>query len=682
MLWTAVPVVAQPPAALDARSARIEADATRGAKVKLTGEGGVVFSGHQFSESSATVGVTCGADRVFETRFVFTRPQGFYAHMLYLSPRVTGAGAYRISYRFVGASPVSWNNTGFYLTNTASEAYKTNQLDPTPLAGAPYRLTYGREYVACAAVRDVPGGVNIRFYLHDTTVQDDDLVPLFECTDTRPDRLAGSASDQVQVGCGGLVHPASPVWFGAMWAYGWDHLGARRERSDAPIAPTADLVAPVPTQRTELPNVFGDNMVLQRRKPIAVWGRGIDGDRVTVTLAGRSRTARVAGGRWRVNLPAVRAGGPFELVVKGRDRTLTVKDVLIGEVWVLGGQSNMGFWLSVTSEAATEVPRSDCPTIRIFQGWHPSASEPQFDVDGGAWHAISPALEGHYSAIGYYFARELQKRYGVPIALLDVSTPATGIECWLSAKAAESVYGEDLYEVPGRYPPGVQDPASYYNGKVAPVMPSSVAGIIWYQGDGSDAATGLAYRRRLAALIPDWRAGFGQGDLPFLVVQIPQFEGCSPEMRETQCLAALGAKRVGLAVTLDTGDPKDIHPKQKRPVAERLALLARQIAYREPIEGFGPIYRSLVVRGGKVYLTFDHAGGGLELRGAGGFEVCGPDGKYEKASAQVVGRNQLDVWSERVPRPVAVRYAWAPVPEISLYNKEGLLASPFRTSRE
>jgi len=403
---------------------------------------------------------------------------------------------------------------------------------------------------------------------------------------------------------------------------------------------------------------------------------------VTVSIGDSSSKATVANGAWRAELPPLAAGGPFELTVAGSDRTLTVGNVMAGEVWVLGGQSNMGWWLKDDSEAATEVPASDYPRIRVFSGWHPSAAEPQFEMAGGTWKVVSPDLGGGISAVGYYFAKALHQRLGVPIGLIDTSTPATGIECWLSQEAAEQVFGAALSARPGRFIAGMGDPACYYNGKVAPVMPFGIAGFVWYQGDGSTAETGRGYRERIPALIGDWRGGFAQGDLPFLIVQIPSFEGCSPEMRESQLLAALREPNTGLAVTLDVGDAHDIHPRHKRPVGERLALLARAMAYGEAIECMGPVYRGMAVRNGRAHLAFDHAGGGLVLDGDGGFEIRGAEGEYVPAHASVSGPGELAVWSDDVAEPAAVRYAWAPVPSISLRNREGLLASPFRTRED
>jgi sialate O-acetylesterase len=736
---------------------RLDTNAERGATVSLSADGALQFAGQVHSEALATLAQADAfpsSDVVFETRFSLSQPDGFYAHLLFLSPRVVGPGsgpAYRVSYRFVGPCAVANNCTGFYLVNTGSEPYLKDPLNAVPLAGARYRLAYEREYIAYTVIRDLPTGVSIRFFLDDPLLAGDEAQPLFEYTDTAPGRLAGSGQARVQVGSGGLIHPAAPVRFSGLKLYavaGFDAI--RRQQSVAmPLSPlqddkataasrlepavrngfagasavsgvlqtagTANLPAtglasrapedrhgvphepPLPAAvpgpvavrsapaapgRTELPNLFSDNLVVQQGKRVAVWGRGIEGDEITVSLAGRTAKGKVSAGTWQVELEAVPAGGPYVLSVTGRDRTLEVKNVLVGEVWVLGGQSNMGWWLESTTEAATEIPAADFPGMRVFSGWHPPADRPQFQMAGGTWKLINPELKGRLSAVGYYFGKDLHQRLKVPVGLIDTSTPATGIETWLSAPAAEAVYGKALHEVPGRFPAALQDPSVFYNGKVAPMQPFGIAGMVWYQGDGSHPTIGHAYRRYIPALIQDWRDGFRQGDLPFLVVQIPRFQGCSPEMRESQLVSVLGARNAGLAVTLDTGDPVDIHPRHKRPVGERLALLARALAYGEKVESMGPVYRALEIKEGKAYLSFDHAGSGLRLQGSGGFEIYGAAGTYVQAEAALAADGRLCVWSAAVPVPEAVRYAWAPVPEISLYNQEGLLASPFRTREE
>jgi len=362
--------------------------------------------------------------------------------------------------------------------------------------------------------------------------------------------------------------------------------------------------------------------------------------------------------------------------VQGKDKTIEIKNVLMGDVWVLGGQSNMSYWLKDCVNAEQEIAQSDCMWLRVFASWHPSADEPQFSIGGGNWKVVTHDIGGAFSAVGYFLARAIHEHQDVPIGLVDTSIPATPIEVWLDPASVKSLYKPDRF---GQYPDNVSDPSVCYYGKVAPDMPAAITGIAWYQGDGSTPETGLAYRKRIPALIDGWRKGFGQGDVPFLVVQIPRFNGCSPQMRESDLLGALSRKNTGVAVVLDIGEPDNIHPHNKKPVGQRLGLIARALAYGEKIEYMGPIYRSMKIEGGKAYLSFDHASSGLILKGDDAFEICGADGKYVKANALVDADNRLVVWSTDVSQPTNVRYAWANFPQINLYNKEGLLASPFRT---
>ena len=528
----------------------IEADETRGASVSLTGDGALLFAGHQDSEAHATLvsrKAFPSSDYVFETRFSLGQPQAFQAHMLFIAVRVADPGsapAYRISYRFVEPSTVAYNNTGFYLINTGDPAFLADPVNAIPVAGARYRLAYDREYIARTVVRDVPGGVNIRFYLEDPSLAGDRDDPLFEYTDHSEGRLVGNGHARVQVGAGSLSYPAPQVRFTGMRLYSEEHLAEAPRWHATPTAHSAPRSsASLPTAspgRTELPNVFSDKMVLQQHRRIRVWGRGIEGDEVTVSLADRTAKGRVSNGRWMAELDPVPAGGPYLLRVTGQDRTIDVRDVLVGEVWVLGGQSNMGWPLSKTNEASKEIPRSDFPRMRIFSSWHPAADVPQFHMAGATWKVVSPALKGDLSAVGYYFGKALQERLDVPIGLIDTSTPATEIEPWLSREAAETVYPALRDEQSGRFTVTRQDPSVFYNAKVAPVMPFMVAGILWYQGDSSHPTVGYSYRDIIPVLIEDWRTGFAQGTLPFLAVQIPRYLGCSPEMRESQLRADPG----------------------------------------------------------------------------------------------------------------------------------------------
>jgi hypothetical protein len=504
----------------DREAWRLALDEGRGGSV-LPISGGLVCGGERYGEVTATLADTsrfADAACAFEIRFTLAHPPGFYAHMLFFSPRVvepptTGdpgsEKAYRISYQFLGPSRFANNCTGFFLHNTATAAFRQDPLYAPPLAGARYRLAYGREYVAICVVRDVPAGVRLQFYLHDPTLDGDDAQPLIDFTDTSPDRLTAAGGARVQVGTGGLIHPATPVCFRGLRLYPPDQLAAARaDRPAIEQLPAGVLAPPAEPQATVLPNLFSDNLVLQRNEPIPIWGRGIDGDTVQVTFAGERGTATVAGGQWMVRLGPLPAGGPYELTVTGRDRTLSVKNVMLGEVWVLGGQSNMCWGLESTTEAATEVPASNYPNLRVFMGWHPAADQPQFEMAGGRWRPITPALEGRFSAVGYYFGKALLQHLNVPIGLLDTSTPATGIEDWLSWPTAQRVWGDQLYACPNAFASARQDPSVFYNGKVAPLTPAGIAGMVWYQGDGSTPAVGYAYREYIPALIHDWRTGF------------------------------------------------------------------------------------------------------------------------------------------------------------------------------
>jgi len=644
---------------------------------RVTSGGYLVFGGQSYSEATATTtrkGLLPTGGYVFETKFTFSRPPLFLGDMVFISPRMSGDGktGYRIGYRFLGATKVSWNQVGFYLFNTGVK-------DPKPIAGKPYSLVYGREYTAYCVVQDVPTGVHIQFYLHNPAYPADDAKPLFDFIDTSADRIGASDDSAIQIGTGGVVLPATPVSFRDMKVYHVDELASSRAaRKDDPDAAPPDGTFPVPQPpaATELANFFSDNMVLQRDKPMPIWGHGIEGDQIHVALAGKQAISKVTGGIWKVILDPITAGGPYVLTVQGKDKTLEVKNVLIGDLWVLGGQSNMSYWLKGCTNDDQEIAQSDCPWLRIFSSWHPSAAEAQFHVQGSGWKVVTRELGGQYSAVGYFFARAIHDKLNIPIGLVDTSCPATQIEVWMSPQSASTLFTKDSY---GQYPAWLGTPSALYNGSVAPVMPSAITGILWYQGDGSDAGTGLAYRKRIPALIDGWRQGFGQGDVPFFVVQIPRFNGCSPEMRESDLLGTMSRPNTGVAVVLDIGEADNIHPHNKKPVGERLSLIAKALTYGEKIEYMGPTYHSMQIKDGKAYVSFDHASSGLVLKADDAFEICGADGKYVKASAEITPDNRLAVWSADVPQPTAVRYAWANFPNIGLYNKDGLLASPFRT---
>ena len=491
----------------------------------------------------------------------------------------------------------------------------------------------------------------------------------------------------------------------------------------------AALWAAAPAVRADvrLPEVFSDHLVLQQGVPVSVWGWAAPGEEVTVSFAGQNiATHAGADGRWMVRLQPLKPGGPAaEMTVTGRN-TLRVRDVLVGEVWVCAGQSNMELSLSQATGGEQEAARAADTQIRFFEYLIKKASAEPLPNVRGRWVVCTPETAARFSAVAYYFGRDLRQATGRPVGLIPATMGGSLAEAWISPvafqgdkqlAAARTRYEKDIQSylatlrkavadweeaaaqarakgqpVPPA-PPPVPDPqtlpgapSSLYNGLVAPIIPLAIAGVAWYQGE-SNVPDSEAYRHVLTALIGDWRRAWGQGDFPFLVVQLPnhQARGTLPEMslwaelRESQA-RAMALPRTALVVTIDLGDAVDIHPKNKQDVGRRLALAARAVAYGEKIVYSGPVYDSMTVEGGAVRLRFTHIGGGLESRGATlfGFVVAGEDKKFVSADAKIEG-DTVVVSSRDVAKPVAVRYAWADNPACNLYNKDGLPAPPFRT---
>jgi len=477
----------------------------------------------------------------------------------------------------------------------------------------------------------------------------------------------------------------------------------------------------------KLHGLFTDGMVLQQGKEVPVWGKADEGERVTVRFLNQTVSAVARNGKWMVRLKKMKAGGPYKMVVSGKN-TIVLNDVYVGEVWVASGQSNMAMPVARCLNAEEEIANSRNPLIRLYTVPRKIAQTPQEDVEG-QWMECNPDTVGSFSGVAYFFGRELQKALKVPVGLIHTSwggTPAEAWTCkWALEKDPELKVILDAYEIAlkrlpkamerykkrleqykeavkkarkeGKKPPrrphppmGPENrhcPCGLYNAMIAPLIPYAIAGVIWYQGE-ANASRAYQYRKLFPAMITNWREDWKQGDFPFLFVQLAAFKPISPEpqesawaeLREAQ-LMTLSLPNTGMAVAIDVGDQFNAHPKNKQAVGARLALAARAIAYGEKIVYSGPIYKSMKIEDGKVILTFDHAGSGLvakdgELKG---FAICGADRKFVWAKAKIIGKDKVAVWSPDVPSPVAVRYAWADYPVCNLYNKEGLPASPFRT---
>jgi sialate O-acetylesterase len=618
-----------------------------------------------------------------------------------------------------------------------------------------------------------------------------------------------------------------------------------------------------------LPYLLADHMVLQQGREIHVWGKADPGEQITITLAEKTNsTPADAGGSWSIDLPAMSAGGPYTVKVQGK-KTILLKDVMIGEVWVASGQSNLTFALNDAVGATEEVPKADYPQIRMFTVPKKIALDAQSDTLKARWQICTPETAKGFSAVAYYFARELHLRLDTPIGIIESAWPGTTIEEWMDSKTLQDLSGlkrigdqgdhraemappvgrihfdlefddfelikdsspegtlfsnfddgtsrnstggvwsyswrdapETSFELiaPGRagkgfaarvagkmdasddtrlttrfkpdssaadlsayagirfwvrgsgsfrlrtlqptisdwddygtdlfyaspdwkpivvrfsdlhqedwgvvkdftlqaltgfaidsfpasgYPP--RPPSGLYGGMIAPLEPYPLRGVIWYQGE-SNAPSAHEYRKLLPALIQSWRASWNESDFPFLIVQLPN-HGAIPEkpsdsawaeMREAELLTAKQVPNTGIAVTIDVGDPKDVHPHRKAEVGQRLALWALGTTYQQPVAYSGPLYQSMRVEGSEIRIRFTNIGYGLEAHGGGelvGFAIAGAERKFHWAIAAIEG-DSIVVSSPDVLRPIAVRYAWGDSPHCNLFNKDGLPASPFRT---
>jgi len=493
------------------------------------------------------------------------------------------------------------------------------------------------------------------------------------------------------------------------WFLGWVVL--------ASVAPAATL---------RLPSLFSDGMVVQRGRPVVIWGWASSGALVRVRLAAvETQVVANADGAWRAVLPAMPSGGPHELTVTSSGEACRIRDVVVGEVWVCSGQSNMAMPVRASADAE-EAARSAYPMLRAFSTDAVPLPEPARDLPGRWARADSPAVTNWY-ATAFFFGRRLHRELGVPVGLLMVAWGGTPIEAWMPRSllerlpaAAEFLTNSDAY--PSRYPelllqwekrrtnllaagrsnelrqlrkpwPPDRNPslaAVQYNSRIAPLIPYPMRGAIWYQGEAnSHGVRTLCYAELLTAMITHWRSAW-EDEFPFGIVQLPGFRDppTAPVqtnstwavMREQQLRVVQSVPRTGLAVTIDLGEVDDIHPKRKTEVGERLAAWAlREVYGRMEIVACGPLYRDMAVEGSAIRIRFDHAEG-LHARGGPprALAIAGEDHVWHAAEGRIEG-NELVVSAAAVPRPVAVRYGWADFPPCNLYNGAGLPASPFRT---
>jgi sialate O-acetylesterase len=486
------------------------------------------------------------------------------------------------------------------------------------------------------------------------------------------------------------------------------------------------------TADIKLPAIFSDNMVLQRNKPVIIWGTASPDERVVVKFNGAERETPVnENGKWMIELPAMNSGGPYSLTVSGKN-IVTINNVMVGEVWVCSGQSNMELTVAKAANAAEEISKADFRKIRLFFVQHATSETLRTDCKG-EWKESSSASVENFSAAGYYFGRELFKELNVPIGLIQATWGGTAAETWVSKELLESdsdykpILDKWIDEV-AKYPEAIKEyeknkdslneewkadakraaeegrreprkpqkprgpgsqhtPSGLYNAMLNPIIPYTMQGVIWYQGE-ANASRAYQYRKLFPALIKEWREKWGLGDFPFYYVQLPNLytkpepaKTGWPELREAQ-LMTLNVPNTGMAVTIDIGEAKNLHPLNKQDVGYRLALIAEAKVYgKKSLVYSGPLYKSMKIEASKIILKFEYADEGLLSKGGDtlkGFTIGQDDKKFHPANAVIKG-NEILVWNDGVKNPVSVRYAWSDNPDCNLYNKAMLPASPFRT---
>ncbi len=479
-----------------------------------------------------------------------------------------------------------------------------------------------------------------------------------------------------------------------------------------------------------LPAVFGDHMILQAGSGAACWGQAKSGETIEVAFqpeggnqAVNASTQAEADGHWATKLPALTAGqkGTLSITTSGGEKKL-ISDVLVGEVWLASGQSNMAFSLSRSSTAKDAVAKADQPEIRLFRVAQVESAEPRDDVQG-KWEVATPQTAANFSAVAWFFGAHLHEALKTPVGLIQSAWGGTPIETWLSAgemkefpvdaerlqrayeqkvtefPAAESKYAGELEKWKQANPgkpetaapkppekPRIQNQASRcYNAMIHGLEPFSLKGILWYQGE-SNSGSPEPYRKLFPALVTSWRQAFRQPDLFFFYVELAGYavpgnvKGGWARIRESQ-ESVLALPRTGVATAIDVGEANDIHPTNKQAVGDRLALLALGEVYGKPGLHKSPQFTKATVEGSKIRVSLD-AATGLRSRTPEiqGFTIQGSDGTWQSAQATIEGEQVL-VWSLQVTEPKAVRYGWESNPPISLENAAGLPLRPFRSDR-
>jgi sialate O-acetylesterase len=492
----------------------------------------------------------------------------------------------------------------------------------------------------------------------------------------------------------------------------------------------AAIAVPSAHGDVKVPAIFGSHMVLQREQKDRIWGWADPGEEVAVMINGQRHATKAGPDRsWHVELDPMLAGGPYTLSIQGKN-TLTFDDVLVGEVWICSGQSNMEWPMGAAKDAELEIPAAKHPRLRLISVPKVGTQEPQHDFNG-KWQVCRPDTVGGFSAVGYFFGRRLNETLDVPVGLINDAWGGSACEAWIRRDvlaadqkyapllrhweqlekdypAAKAEYPSKLAswrdaaakaQAAGSEPPRKPDdpdgwmrgnarPANIYNGVLKPTIGYGIRGVIWYQGE-SNASRAYQYRELFPLMIKSWRDEWGQGDFSFYWAQLADFlsetsqpkESAWAELREAQTMT-LKLLKTGEAVIIDLGEAQDIHPRNKQDVANRLARWALARDYGINVPHQSPKFQSMEKQGNKLALRFEHVGGGLraaDVSDPRGFAIAGKDRKFVWAQAKILGRNTIEVWAESVSEPVAARYAWADNPVCNVYSAQGLPLTPFRT---
>ncbi len=464
----------------------------------------------------------------------------------------------------------------------------------------------------------------------------------------------------------------------------------RRPALVASLVLASVLAAAAPAAAdVRLPGVFSDHMVLQRDVPVRVWGWADPGEKITVRIAGRTVTTEAgAEGRWQVTLSPLKAGGPHRLTVRGKN-TVRIDDVLVGEVWICSGQSNMEFPVGRSTDARSEIADADDGRIRQFKVPHVPAGTPYDDVSA-SWEVCSPRTAARFTACGYFMARELRRTLRVPIGLINASWGGTRIEPWIAPQGLRAVpsladIARQAADAAGTKPTNHQQPTVLYNGMIHALVGYAMRGVVWYQGE-SNHGEGAAYSDKQRALIEGWRSLWGSGDFPFYYVQIAPYRygkespDVLPAFWEAQAAVLDMVPNTGMVVTSDIATLDDIHPPNKQDVGKRLALLALRRTYGKDVVDSGPSFREMTIQDDALRVTFDHTRGGLRSRDGkplSHFEIAGAGGGFVPADVKVDG-DAVVLTSADVPHPVAMRFAWHKLAQPNLVNGAGLPTAAFR----